>query len=111
MKYLISMKVIESAYPRSPDQLVPFLEQVAIPFLEALKTLEAEKKILAGGGLVGKRASVFIIEAASNEELDQLLVRLPTWSIMEVDVTPLRSFKDRAKETRQGLERLKAAHQ
>lgn len=73
--------------------------------------MEGEKKILAGGGPVGKRATVFIIDAASNEELNQLLVSLPMWNMMEVDVTPLRSFEDGSKQTRQSLERLKAGRQ
>lgn len=71
--------------------------------------LEAEKKILAGGDLSGRRGMAFIADAASNEELTQLLGSIPEWSLLKVEVTPLDNTEKRLAQVRQDLERLKAA--
>ncbi len=109
MRYLVTMKTINTAMPPSPDQIIPYLEHMVIPHHEALAKLEAEKKILAGGCLVGQRANVLIAEAASNEELHQLLMSLPMFAMMETDVTPLTSVEDCCANIRQSLEHFKAA--
>lgn len=112
MKYLVTMELVETALPAilaSPQATVQHIEQRVIPTHEALMKLEAERKILAGGALVGRRANAFIVEAASNEELSRLLMSLPLSPMMKVEVTPLQSFEDIAAQVRQNLERLKAA--
>ena len=63
--------------------------------------------ILAGGLPVGDRAFVFIIEAASNEELDQLLRSIPAWGVLKWKVTPLQSFSGRAAQEREVVKQLK----
>ena len=45
------------------------LENIILPTFDTLVKLEGDKKILAGGLPVGDRAFVFIVEAASNEEV------------------------------------------
>ncbi len=70
--------------------------------------LEKEKKIVAGGVIGGARSGVVIIEAASNEELGELLLSIPFWGISKVDVTPLESFERRVTLTHKMLEQLKA---
>ena len=50
-----------------------------------------------------------ILEAASNEELSHLLMGIPEWPFLKVDVTPLESFAERLAQIRQSLEGLKAA--
>ncbi len=109
MKYLVTMELIGTSPLASPQEAVQWLEQMAMPQIETMMKLEAERKILAGGVLTGGRGSASIVEAASNEELDQLLMSLPLWGMMKVDVTPLVSFEARAAQTRQSLEHLKAA--
>lgn len=109
MRYLVTMDTIDTATPSSPDQIISFMENMVIPNHEALTKLEAEKKILAVGCLVGKRANVLIVEAASNEELHQLLMSLPMFAMLEIDVTPLTSVEDCCAQIRQNLERRKAA--
>ena len=111
MRYLVTMKTIDTATPSSPDQIIPFMENMVIPNHEALIKLEAEKKILAGGCVAGSRANVLIAEAASNEEIHQLLMSLPMFAMMEVDVTPLASVEGCCAQIRQNLERRKAAQQ
>jgi muconolactone delta-isomerase len=111
MKYLVTMEMMEPVLPAilaSPQQTVQHIEQV-LKQHEALTKLEAEKKILAVGGPVGKRADVFVVDVASEEELNELLMGLPNFAKMNVDVTPLLDFKVADAKIRQNLERLKAA--
>lgn len=108
MKYLVSMESIETGL-LPPQQMAELMEQTIIPSIDAVVKLEEEKKILAGGGLVGKRAGVVIIEADSNEELDQIITNLPFWGLMKVEVTPLHSFSEVASSARENLKQIKEA--
>lgn len=62
--------------------------------------LEKEGKILAGGLPVGDRAFVFIVEAASNQQLDELLRSIAAWGVLKWQVTALQSFAGRAAQER-----------
>lgn len=109
MLYLVKMASIESVTAgMSPQQMTQFIEQLVLPTMEIALKLEAQKKVLAGGNPVGTRGGVFIIEAASNTELDEILTSLPLWGVTETTVVPLESFKSRAATTRKMLEKLKA---
>ena len=110
MKYL----VVASGGPgfSSAEEAREVLEKTILPSFAALNKLEAEKKILAGGLPVGDRAFVFILEARSNEEVDQLLRDLPMLSMrgsLEWEVTPLLSFSARAAEERKAIKAIKRA--
>lgn len=107
MKYLVMMELIGTPPVASPQDLVRWLEQMVIPSEEAVIKLESEGKILAGGDLSGRRGMAVIMEAASNEELSQLLNDLPEWPLLKVDVTPLESFEGRLALVRKSLMRLK----
>ena len=109
MKYLVTMELIGTPPVVSPQEFVQFLEQIVIPSEEAVIKLEAEGKILAGGDLSGRRGWAVIMEAASNEELTRLLMSLPEWPLLKVDVTPLDSSEERLAQIRQDLEHFKAA--
>ena len=98
MKYLVSGS--EGPGFASPEEAVEILEEVVLPTFDALMKLEAQKKIAAGGLPVGDRAFVFIVEAASNEELDRLLRSIPAWGVLDWHVTPLQSFAGRAAQDR-----------
>ena len=110
MQYLVTMEALEDKIPTAGQDLVQHVEQV-IALGEALVALRKEGKILAGGMAVGRKANVFIADVASNDELNQLLLGLPIFHIMEVDVTPLADQEGVVKKVRQNLERLKAATQ
>ena len=69
--------------------------------------LEAEKRILVGGLPVGDRAFVFILEASSNEEADQVLRDIPAWGVLKWEVRPLQSFEGRAKKEGGVVEEIK----
>jgi muconolactone D-isomerase len=109
MKYLVLMELMASVPVASPQQMVQWLEQTIIPSEESVMKLEAEKKVLAGGDLSGRRGWALIVEAASNEELSQVLGSIPEWPFLEVDVTPLDSFEERLAQVRESLKHLKAA--
>lgn len=81
---------------RSREEVVAVLEGMILPGFDALIQLQKAGKILAGGLPVGERAFVFIAEAASNDELDQLVRSLPFWGVLEWKVTPLQGFAGRA---------------
>jgi len=101
MRYL----VIGSDGPgfSSADEAAHLLNNIILPSFEQLKKWEADKKILAGGLPVGDRSFVFIIEASSNEELDQLLRGLPMWGVLTWKVSPLTSFAARAGRDAKGI--------
>ena len=91
----------------SPEEATLVLKEVVMPGFEVLKKLEKEKKILAGGLPVGERSFVFIAEASSNEELDQLLRSIPFWGVLEWEVIPLQTFAGRASMERAFLNKMK----
>jgi hypothetical protein len=105
MKYL----VVGSGGPGfgSPEEAAHILANIILPSFDALIKLEKSRKILAGGLPVGDRAFVFILEAASNEEVDQMLRNIPMWGSLDWEVTPLQSFSGRAAQEREFLKGLK----
>jgi len=107
MKYLVSG--FDGPGFATPEEALQRLENIVLPSLDALKRLEAEKRILAGGIKVGQRAFVFVAEAESNEKLDRMLREIPFWGILKWEVTPLGSFETRAEEERAIAARLRKA--
>ncbi|MGA2106124.1 MAG: muconolactone Delta-isomerase family protein [Syntrophorhabdales bacterium] len=105
MKYL----VMGSNGPTgtTPEDMIEILEDIVLPGLDALMRLESENTVLAGGVPVSERGVVFIVDAPSNEELDQLLRNLPLWEILEWQVTPLQTFEGRAFQERRMVQQLK----
>ncbi len=94
-----------------PQQLSQIIEQQVIPSLEALNKLLAEKKILAGGAVAGQRAHTFIVEAATNDEVTELVQSLPLWPYHNWNVTPLESWEHHTAFIRGVMEKDKAAPQ
>ena len=56
---------------------------------EVIKQLENDGKVLAGGALIGQRSGLVIADVASNEELAEMLNRLPLSAYLEWEVSPL----------------------
>ena len=111
MQYLVQMKLVPQGRPTTTEEGAAFIEQFIFPTLELCKKLLDQKKILAGGPMSGAIGLVFIVNAESARELDNLLTSLPVWSRMETDVTPLTTFEGRAETLRPTLELLKAQTQ
>ena len=105
MKYL----VVGSGGPgfASPEEMVAVLKEIILPSFDELIRLEKKKKILAGGLPIGDRAFVFIVEASSNEELDQMLRTIPMWGALDWEVTALQTFAGRADQERSIVKKLK----
>lgn len=105
MRYL----VIASEGPgfSSPEEAIQVLEKGVLPTLDVLMKLEADNKIVAGGLPVGERKFVFILEASSSEEADQILRDIPAWGVFKWQVMPLQSFRGRAEKERSVVSDLK----
>ncbi len=105
MKYL----VVGSGGPgfASEEEALDVLQEIILPSFKRLIELQKKKKIIAGGLPVGDRAFVFVAEAKTNDELDQMLRSLPMWGELEWEVTALQTFQGRAKQERQAVRELK----
>lgn len=105
MKYL----VVGSGGPgfASQEEAIEVLKEIILPSFDHLIALEKKKIILAGGLPVGDRAFVFIAEASSNEELDEMLRKLPMWGSLDWEVSPLQTFSGRAAQERSIIKKLK----
>jgi hypothetical protein len=89
-----------------PERLVQVLDQMIIPGVEELAQWEQEGRV-HGGAYTGGRGGVFMIDAGSIEEVDQLVTSLPHWGLLKVDVLPListSSLVERARAVRQRLQ-------
>ena len=89
-----------------PERLGQVMDQMVIPGIEKLAQWEQEGRI-HGGGYTAARGGVFIIDADSSEEVDQLVTSLPHWGVLKVDVKPLISttaLLERARATRQRVQ-------
>jgi len=105
MKYL----VIGTGGPgfTTPEDAVEILQDVVLPSFKRLIELQKRKKIVDGGLPVGERSFVFIAEAKSNDELDQMLRDLPMWGELDWEVTPLQTFSGRARQERDAVREMK----
>lgn len=111
MQYLVTMEFVEPGPLFSAQQLGQMVEQSILPSFDLLAGLKAEGKVVAGGVLAGTRTTTFIVEAASNDELDQLVEGIPFWGVMKTTIAPLQDFAKRAANDRALLERIKSAAQ
>lgn len=91
----------------SPQEAITVLEKGILPTFDALQKMQKEGKILAAGLPAGDRAFLFIVQAASNDEVDNLIRDLPAWGALQWKVKALQSIEGRASRERQILEELK----
>ncbi len=102
MRYLVTLNYIDPGPLLPPRQVSDLIKTESSPTLEAVARLESEGKI-RGGIVAGARGGAFILDAESNEEVNQILMGLPGWDVWKVEVTPLLSFETR-REHEQSLE-------
>src|SRR5262245_44932434 len=81
--FLVELDHVKSGLPLPPEGGQNFIEQVILPTLARAEKLVAEKKIVAGGPVLGRIALRLIIEADSPQEVDQLVSSLPIWPLAE----------------------------
>ncbi len=108
MQYLVNMEFVEPGPLLSREQLAPVALNQTIPTTEKLIELSSKGKIKGGGVVAGGRAFLFIVDVASNDELDKLIQGLPAWSVMTTDVTPLQDFEKRLEQNQPLIESWKA---
>ena len=108
MQYLVMMETMEEKVPTTPQELANHGERV-IASQEVMIELKKGGKVLAGGVPVGRKAIVAIVEAESNDELSEVLMRIPLHSISDVDVVPLASHESVVRAIRREFEHRKAS--
>jgi len=108
MLFLVELDHVKSGLPVSPEAGQDFIEQVILPTLARAEQLVADKKIVAGGPVLGRIALRFILEVDSPQEVDQLVSSLPIWPLAESKVTPLVGFEDRRNSVQRLLEMLES---
>ena len=106
MRFLVTLDGSDLGVGMPPERLGQVMDQMLIPGIEKLAQWEQEGRI-HGGGYTAARGGVFIIDADSSEEVDQLVTSLPHWGLVKVDVKPLISttaLLERARATRQRVQ-------
>ena len=88
MRFLITIDGTDIGAGMPLEQLAPMVNRMVVPSLEQLAQWEDEGRI-HGGGYAAARGGVFVIDADSPEEVDQLVTSLPYWGIVKVEVKPL----------------------
>src|SRR5262249_528935 len=95
MLFLVEIDHVKSGVPLTSEAGRAFIEQVIFPSLARAEQLVGEKKIVAGGAVVGRIALRFIVAADALPEVDRIVSSLPIWPLAETRVTPLVAFSDR----------------
>ena len=90
MRFLVTIEGSDVLVGMPPERLVQVVEQMVVPGVEKLAQWEQEGRI-HGGGYTAARGGVFIVDADSSEEVDQLVTSLPHWGLVKVEVKPLIS--------------------
>ena len=104
MRFLVTIDGSDVGKGMPPERLAEVLDRMVIPSIEQLVEWEREGRA-HGGGYTAARGGVFVIEADSNEEVDQLVTGLPHWGLVKVDVKPLRSASSILERSRAMRER------
>jgi hypothetical protein len=110
MLFLVELDHVKSGIMLGPEAGRAFIEQIIFPTLARAEQLVAEKKILAGGPVLGRVALRFIVEANSLQDVDRIITSLPLWPDADMRVTPLMAFTDRRKHVQTLLENLIPEH-
>jgi hypothetical protein len=100
MLFLVELDHVKSGTTPTPEAGRTFIEQIILPTITTAEQLLDQKKVLAGGPVLGCIALRFIVEAASAQEVDRLVTSLPLWTVAETRITPLVSFSDRRQSVR-----------
>ena len=105
-QYLVTMNLVKADPLIDLGRLTEMVTEAIVPSLEALKELQAEGKVLAGGHPIGQRYVVLFMEAQSEDEVRELLEELPLSELGETQVAELKSFeelREPGKSRRRGL--------
>jgi len=106
MRFLVTIDGSDIGVGMPPERLVQVVDQMVVPSLEKLAQWEQEGRI-HGGGYTAARGGVFMIDADSSDEVDQLVTSLPYWGLVKVDVKPLISTSSLLERSRTMGQRLR----
>jgi muconolactone delta-isomerase len=90
MRFLVTIDGSDVGVGMPPERLAQVMDQMVIPGIEKLAQWEQQGRI-HGGGYTAARGGVFMVDAESSEEVDQLVTSLPHWGLVKIDVKPLIS--------------------
>ncbi len=107
MKFLVIGEGVDFTVLPNPKDFVAFIENGVVPSFEILDKWTREGKIV-GGNFVARRKGAFIMDAASAEEVSDLLTSLPLWGQIRFEVHPLESAQAVLERTKKQLQQLKA---
>ncbi len=93
--YLVMMDLAPISPWAPHEQITTVVENSIIPGIRYLKSLHKQGKILGGGAVTGSKSIVFIIKAASNDDLNTMLLKCPFWGLARTKVLPLDNFGQR----------------
>src|SRR5215210_210082 len=92
-RYFVTMDLESDAYPSLPlGGLARLVREAILPSVEALIPLEVEGKLVTGGYLLGEGTMVFVFEADSEEEVHQMLERLPLSGVATLNIRQMRAL-------------------
>jgi hypothetical protein len=106
LKFLVIGKGIDYGGPIDPENFLMFSEKIVLPSIEMLKQWEEKQKVV-GGLFAAQRAGVVIIEAASAEELSNMLQSLPFWPQNSWEVIPLQTFESGVEDVKKQIAKVK----
>ena len=93
-QYFVTMD-IEEADPLLPvDQLARIVREAILPSLEALVPLTAQGRVVTGGYPIGDNFMVFVVEADSEEEVQEVLEGLSLSGVARTNVRRLHTLED-----------------
>ena len=87
MLFLLQCEM-KGAVPQPEEQF----REIGKKNVETLMDYKKQGKVLAGGAIAGRKGSYAIFDVDSIEELQGLVVRLPMYPFMEVELIPLISW-------------------
>ena len=102
--YLVEFEATQAGTPTSREQRIEQLEKLVIPTLESL---EKDSKVRAGGIAADTLTGAFVVEATSEDEVNELVRALPAQGIMQWKMTPLETFAKRADIEKKVVQRLR----
>jgi hypothetical protein len=106
-QYLVRGTFIDPGVLASPESVVKSTEGLVFPSLAMLEEWVKEGKA-TGGIVVSAKEGVFILNAASNEDVDRMIQGLPFWGLLHWEVTPLIPVGERLKREKEMIAQMKA---
>ena len=105
MRFLVTIDGSDIGVGMPPERLAQVIEQMVTPSLEQLAQWEQEGRI-HGGGYTAARGGVFMMDATSSEEVEQLLTSLPYWGLVKIEVKALIPTSMMVERGRRVIQRL-----